>query len=251
MTERVVYVACVILIASAVAGCKRARFVGHFDDDAFYHVRDHYRVRYRAGDGRLLPPGWRIVNYERDGETERPTVAVESDAFVTHYAVDHGRRGTRQVRAESVDLRFEHEEFPAMMWARTVPTSETWAEAPLAMMLRDAVRGLSTGAPAGLDLVGQPLAPGHALDAELLEDGDAVVDGLSARWARFDLRNRDTRAVDRFTVVMLRPGENRWRYRRYNFPMLVVLGYVSRPARHAALRPVFESFVSRVDVAGP
>ena len=39
-----------LVAVSLAAGC-RGRLVGHFGDRAFYHVRDHYRIRYAPGAG--------------------------------------------------------------------------------------------------------------------------------------------------------------------------------------------------------
>lgn len=236
-------------LTGLLGGCKGPRDVGHFSRDAFYHSRDHYRIRYLDdGERRLLPQRWSLANFEHDDDG-RPTTARQGSAYWTGYAVEHPRTGTREVRAERIDLRYQHEDGIGAIWARTVPTSETWREAPLDAILRDAVRGMASDRPRGLDLVGHPVAQGDRTAVEVVGQGDAVVDGLPARWATFDLANLRTDVVDRYSVVVVRPPATRWRYRRWSFPMLLILGYASPPGQHAALRPSFESFVRRVDVA--
>jgi hypothetical protein len=76
-----------------------------------------------------------------------------------------------------------------------------------------------------------------------------VVDGSPAHFATFDLVPLDDGPVERVTVVVTRPRGHRWRYRRWSFPMLLVFGYASPPARHARYREDFAGLVSRVDVA--
>jgi len=49
----------------------------------------------------------------------------------------------------------------------------------------------------------------------------------------------------------VRPDEHVYRVRRWRLPMMVVFGHISMPDAHAAQRPAFESFVSRVDIARP
>lgn len=236
------------VVLGLVAGCKETRSVGHFGDTAFHHVRDHYRIRYLPEGERLLPPPWRLANYELDA-SGAPAEASQDAAYWTGYAVDHPRAGVRQVRAERVDLRYEHQANGAMLWARTVPTSEGWADAPVGAILRDAVRGMASGEPRGLDLVGHPLAQGRRTEVALIGQGPAVVDGVAAHWATFDLASPNAGVIDRYTVVLVRPPNGRWRYERWSFPMLLILGYASRPSQHAALRPTFEGFVERVDFA--
>ncbi|HJL15477.1 MAG TPA: hypothetical protein RMH99_07480 [Sandaracinaceae bacterium LLY-WYZ-13_1] len=240
----------IVLAGVAAAGCKSARQVGHFGAEAFYHQRDHYRIRYLPGaDARaaLLPPGWSLQNYAH-GPEGRPTVASERSRYWTSYAVEHPRRGTREVRAERVDLRFVHRPEPAMMWVRTVPTSEEWADVPLEGLVRGGVLGLAADREAGLDLLGRNLPVGRT-EVRVLGHGPARVDGHPAHYAVFETVRAEAGEADRMTVVVVRPGEHRWRYGRWTFPMLVVFGYVSAPARHASFRDDFAGLVSRVDVA--
>jgi hypothetical protein len=240
-----------LALSAALLGCKTRREVGHFGDRAFYHARDHYRIRYRPDGeetGSLLPPGWSIDNYAVGAEG-RPTVASREPRFWTGYAVEHPRGGTRHIRAERIDLRFVRSGDPAMIWARTVPTSESWADAPLEQIVRGGVRGLASGARPGLDLFGRDPPLGGRTMVRVRDEGPAQVDGRPAYFSTFDLIRTPAGSVDRVTVVVARPGSHRWRYRRWSFPMLLIFGYVSSPATHEGYRRDFAGFVSRVDIA--
>ena len=237
-------------LVALVAGCKSPRAIGHFAPDAFYHARDHYRVRYLAPERRqLLPGSWVLDNFEH--EDGRPTIPREEPTYWTDYFVEHPRVGARAVRAERFDLRFTHVAGDGVIWARSVPSSRASYDARVDLILRDAIGAMADEGVRGLDLVGYPVAQGDEASLEVRGHGRASVDGLPAYWASFDVTNQRSGVVDRYTVVLLRPPGGTWRAHRWTFPMLLVLGYASPPTRYAALRPTFESFVGRIDLADP
>lgn len=250
----VIRLGAICAIAAALGGCLQPRFVGHFGDNAFYHTRDHYRVRYLEGTQRLLPEGWTLENFETDDESGAPTFAREEPSAA--YVEQHGMSSYAPVRreyaftTERIDLRYSRSEGVGEIYARTLPLPPGWARAQLSTVMRRAV--ISIGAPMqqAPDLLGHRVPGGTVV--HLRGEGPAEVDGRSAYYVTFDLirtyENGESQ-VRRVSLVGLRPEAHRIRVRRWRLPMMVVFGHISAPDAHLEQRPDFESFVSRVDFA--
>lgn len=243
-----------LLGATLASGCLPTRRVGHFGDNAFYHARDHYRVRYLDDAGRsLLPESWALENFELhdDGSPDAARLTPD-DAFLDHYAMSQFAPVRREVAfsGERVDLRYVREDGVGEIYARTLPVPPAWDAAPLSAMMRRAV--VSMGAP----LAQAPNLLGHrvpvGVSVHLRGEGSAIVDGYSAYFVTFDLIQTDGNAerVRRVSIVGVRPDHS-YRVRRWQLPMMVVFGHISSPDDHVSQRATFESFVSRVDFSEP
>lgn len=247
----------VLVIVVALAGCGR-RHIGHFGEGAFYHVHDHYRIRYdQPEDPRLMSAPWVLENYLHDGDGN-PTVARDDERFFAWYqAQGEGRPRGRPVRVPRVDLLFRRGSTPAHVWVRSLPLDDAWAGKSLSSIVADALHALSTGEPAP-DLFGRPGPSRRDLAIRVLSRGPAVVDGRAAWSATFDLGTRrppiETEDVptmrERVTLVLVDSGSTISIGGRA-FPIVLVAGCSSRPddAEHDARRAELAALVRRVDLA--
>jgi hypothetical protein len=248
-----------ILIILAI-GCSSANNVGAFEDDAFYHVRGHYRVRYEgAGAERraLLPTNdWTLENFEMD-VGGGPARVSRSSRFWTEYALDVGSSRPHRVRAELFDLRFVHRRDGTVLWARTLPLSHTSEETSLEVLARDYVERAASGSAMTVDFSPTPAAHARRFGPRILHEGRAEIDGQPAYFIIFehvDLDRREAEPDSRgeiFTLVFTRPGPTRWLAGVHvgsEWPMVLVFGYASRPEHHASHRATLESLLGRVDV---
>jgi hypothetical protein len=229
-----------------VGGCKRATDVGHFGNGAFYHARDHYRVRYLEGADRergLLPSAWRIANFTL--ERGVPSTAAHGDENYAVYQLPN-RNGRRvATRAAAFDLRYQHWD-RSVIWARTLPAEPEAEHASSAALLDSYVRSAAaqpadTQMGLGFFVQGMP-------EWRFLRRGPATVDGRSGAHATLDVRRAGGSQVSRITLVIVR-SEHVFRARAGTFPMFVVFGLASPPDRHRDHLADLESLVSRVDLA--
>lgn len=243
-----------------VAGC-RARELGHFGPGGFYHVRDHYRVRYDAsGEAAyaLLPPEWAIENYQV-GSDGRPTVANPADRYWTSFLIERSDGRAEIVRrSEIFDLRYVHRRDGSVIFARTVPLPSTMAERDLQVIMRDYVDRSSGGTYAAVSLFGETGVRERRAAPRVVAEGSARVSGLAAYYATVEIVDVDRHRVDpsahgeMVTLVMMRPGRHLWRSPGgATLPMLLLFGYAARPELHSAHLSDFTGFVSRVDVRPP
>lgn len=236
------------LVALVLAGCVGPRAVGHFGENAFYHARDHYRVRYlpHAPQYSLLPEGWRLESYVFD-DAGRPLEASRDPRFVQLYDADTRSGRVAQVLAERFDLYFAEDSGDATMWARTMPLDGYWQGLDIAFLMRAAVAHIGRD-PRAPDVLG---TRGYRFLADVIGDRSARVDGHRAHAVTFDVRmpaGENSVAQRRVTVVGIEIEHHRWREGRVRRPMLLVFGYASSPSAHLATRATFERFVSRVDL---
>lgn len=242
-------------VACLAAGCLPTRRVGHFGDNAFYHARDHYRVRYMDGAEGLLPDRWVLENFElrEDGTPDAARVEPD-DAFLDHYALSQFAPVRRETAfsGERVDLRYVLDDGVGEIYARTLPVPPAWDRAPLSAMMRRAVVSMTAPLAQAPNLLGHRIPPGTSV--HLRGEGTAMVDGVRAHFVTFDLIQTNpggAERVRRVSVVGVRPDNFRYRVHRWALPMMVVFGHISAPDEHDAQRSDFESFVSRVDFAEP
>ncbi|MEZ4335335.1 MAG: hypothetical protein R3B82_01795 [Sandaracinaceae bacterium] len=234
----------IALAALGLAGCF-SRPIGHFGDGAYYHARGHYRIRYGAGEARLLPEPWRLVNYDADDEgrpTDERTGPGSELTLDAQWLAGRGRSHPFQV--PRVDLLYQRP--GAAIWVRSVPIPRAWGDAPVRSILHGWAEAAADGR-AELD-------PQHTLssdqEASVTHYGEATVDGLPAHWVELAVRRPDA-TEQRVTWVALRPRHHQWRWhRRHAFPMLVVFGFASSANEHESVRQDFEQLVRRVDIRG-
>lgn len=249
-------VAILVAALGLFAGC-RAREVGHFGEGAFYHVRDHYRVRYGTeGDPAraLLPAEWRIDNYQVDGNG-RPTLARRARRFRIDYTIEHASGHRVRVRGvELFDLRYTNRRDGAVIFARTLPLSTSAADRELEGLMRDYVDRASGGSYVAVSLLGRPAVLEQRWAPRVLREGPAVVSGQPGYYATVEMVDVDRHRVDpssrgeTITLVMMRPGHHRWRAGESALPMLVLFGLATRPEHHDEHLEQLRSFISRVDV---
>jgi hypothetical protein len=246
------------ILAASASGCLRARSIGHFGDAAFYHVQDHYRVRYASAESRSLMSHetWTLDNFTSNVEGRPVEPRAESwywdDYDLSALGIPGGRRARRRVRmvrTPRVDLRFVHRQGAGEIWARSALLHEAWARQPLDALMRYSVEAIAAHHPGAPMLVPRipPVSPG----LRLVREGAAQIDGHPAYFMTFDERTRSRSGQwveERFTVVGVRPSRP-WVTRRNRAPMLLVFGLASRPAQHDGLLEDFERLVSRVDLA--
>jgi hypothetical protein len=233
-----------VLAALALAGCLARAPIGRFDHDAFYHVRDHYRVRYVGNDRAqgVLPRGWRLDNFALDPEGEPVRALTGLEHRVFYSLAQPGRRRSRMYEVERYDLHFVREG-GGEMFARTVPVGASNRDYGLRALMRGSV---SPGAlMSDSNVLGRESIAGAYV--EPLREGWAQVDARNAYFVTFDLR-APSGVAERVTIVGLEARPWNMGRGRLRFPILLVFGYASPPAMHDALRPDFESFVRRVDI---
>ncbi len=210
MTSRLIVIA---LVAHCVAGC-RGNNVGVFAEDAFYHVRGHYRVRYpHAGAPRraLLPTAaWTLENF-LDDERGLPSRVSPSSRFWTVYSLETGGSRPVRVRAELFDLRFVHRRDGTVLWARSVPLPSTQEQTSLQVVARDYVVRAASGSAMTVDFSPAPEARARRFGPRVLHEGRARVDGQEAYFMIFEHIDLDRREAEPdargeiFTLVFVRP----------------------------------------------
>jgi hypothetical protein len=254
------------LSLGALPGCAGAPRVGAFGDDAFYAVRDHYRVGYaEAGASRpspsaLLGPRWLLDNFVvRDGEIRDAKSTPEHRRWVELDRDDDGRVDHR-LSIERHDLRLTHEGDGSVLWAQTSPVGRRVANRDLEVIALDFVDRVGGGSYFEVDW-GAATVRERRVGTAVRAHGPVTVDGVPGHEVTFDIVSLDQREAqaehqgERVTVVIVRP-EARWapsprafdrEARDDEWPMLVFFGHASRAERHDAHREDFERFLSRVD----
>jgi hypothetical protein len=251
--------ALILLIALfAGSGC-RGNPVGVFNDDAFYHARGHYRVRYEDRRARAILPRseWTLENFVHDG-LGRPSHISMEERYWTYLTIQVEGRSHELTRIEAFDLRFVHRRDETVMWARTVPHSSIRSDTDLQVLTRDYVDRAASGSALTVNFDPEANVRARRFGARVLHEGPARVDDRAAYYVIFehvDLDRQEAEASARgelVTLVFVRPDPVMWRSRvreGLTVPMVLIFGYASRPERHEAHRTEFESFVGRVDFA--
>ena len=266
MRARVSIVLAALLSLPAV-GCG-GNPVGFFREDAFYHLRGHYRIRYEPASGseprQLLPAEhWTLENFVHDGQGS-PLRVSQSEQFWTVYSLDLGGSRPQRVRAELYDLRFVHRDDGTVLFARTVPLPQTQDQTSLQVLARDYVERTASGSAMTVDFSTQPSGGASAAEARarrfgprMLHEGPAEVDGQPAYYVVFEHIDLDRREAEPdargeiITLVFVRPGTMRWRsgvIEGSEWPMVLMFGYASRPEHHEEHRAALESLIRRVDL---
>lgn len=230
--------------ASLLAGCLPSRTVGHFGEGAFYHMHDDYRIRYADPDGRtLLGPSWELLNYDV-GEDGHPSFARTGGDYddLVQLGLFVPTRRPHTLHIPRVDVRYRDAERRSEIWVRTVPLTQGWGTANIQQVLHASITAMNRPMVGAPDLLGRPW---QGARTEVRDFGRAQVDGYVASFAELDLVGQTT---ERITLVAMHPGAHHIRVSRWRTPALIVFGLSTPPETHAALRPEFESLVSRVDI---
>ena len=95
--------------------------IGQFDELGFEHQRYRYAVR-PGSDGRILPPDWRLDNFQVD-RRGRPTDPRVGSEYTTTIGLDIDGDGERDdvVDTYRYDLRYLHRQHAGAIWLRTFP----------------------------------------------------------------------------------------------------------------------------------
>ncbi|MGE0789637.1 MAG: hypothetical protein AB7S26_28450 [Sandaracinaceae bacterium] len=249
---RALALASFLLGAALLTGCLGERYVGHFDDNAFYASRGHYRIRYE-NPGALLGPDWELTNFERD-ELGQPIRAIHVPNADDAHAISEFAPVRREYAfgSERVDLRYVNSDGVSEIFTRTLPMSPAWARAELSAAIARAVIALGTPIAGAPNLLGHQLPPNT--EVHMRASGAAHVDGHDGRYVVFDLIQvaNGTERVRRVSLVALRPDELvnvHYRVRRWRLPMLLVIGHISPPEVHDEQHAEFAGLVSRLDLA--
>ncbi|MFK7986461.1 MAG: hypothetical protein AB8I08_10545 [Sandaracinaceae bacterium] len=251
LSARAAVLGVLVLGVSVLGGCLPQRLSGHFGEAAYYHHRDHYRVRYADGHAEarhLLDAPWRLANFEAD-ENGRPSHVPTGEENASLY--DRQRyvsgRGRRTFRLARYDLEYRHADNGSVVYARTVPLRHPWTDDTLPVLMRRTIASLLTPGADAPDLLGRTLGT-EALQLRILREGPTTVDGQPAHAIRFALRTGEDRQ-ETITLVGVKARRPLRQGRRV--PAMVVFGLISAPGDHAAGQDALVSLVSRVDLNPP
>jgi hypothetical protein len=240
---------------SLATGCVDRSHVGYFDDHAFYHVRQHYRVRY-APEGRgvraLLGPDWRPLNIRYEDGLPSECRWAPEDRTKIYLDADGDGRSEVQVTAERFDLQFEHRQSGATVLARTTPIAHALRDRRLDVLVHEILERVASSSSRG---------PGAVEVTRVLHEGPATVGGAEAYHAIFEgaalgpTGDVIARSTDRAHLVLVRPT-TRWfeggadRSGR-SAPMIVSFWLVSRREHFDSLDPAFSELLGRIDFHEP
>lgn len=166
-----------LAFVGALVGCTPAGgFVG---ESAFYAPGHRYRIRYDESRARLMPSGWRAVNYGTDHGGLR---AVRRDRHWTdRYDIEGARGGLLWPR---VDLLFVRREASAShLWIRRVLLDPVDVAAGMESALRSTPE-LPPASPHRLPLVPREARCFALSDSRETDAGVLVVDGRRGRYSR-------------------------------------------------------------------
>ncbi|AKF05232.1 hypothetical protein [Sandaracinus amylolyticus] len=234
-----------ILALVLVAGCAEASRVGYFDDQAFYTVRQHYRIRYlpdaRASRA-LLGSEWRPLNLEFENGV--PTQGRWTREDQTRIWLDHDGdgRGDLHTTGERFDLRFEHRQNGASLLVRTSPIAESLGERSVDVLVHDILDRVAGGTQQS----------GSVEVVRIVHEGPVRVGGADAYQAVFEgaalgpTGDVIATSTDRAQVVFVRP-RTRWRDGGRSAPMVVSFWLVARREHFDGLMPALSSLLDRTD----
>lgn len=243
------------LLALASTGCIASET---YRGRAFVPPPRHYRVRYLSGEEdarRVLPEAWRVRGYRVDGEG-RPTRPFDARDEQVRVALDldGDTRPDLRGRAPRYDLRYEHAEDGAEISASTFPIEPRLGGRSLAILAHGIVDGAFGRGFVELDAHQRA----HAYETRHVDEYEAVIGGAPAHLLTFEIaevvpgRGPAWGGGTTATLVLVRPGELRWRpdarASRDGAPMVIVLLYIARSDRYALHRGDFDALLDRLDV---
>ncbi len=244
-----------VLLASTFAGCAASEV---YRDHAFVPLARHYRVRYVRGEEpsrRVLPPGWRVLDYRVDGRG-RPTTAFDRRSDRVLVAIDSDGDERPDLRGETArfDLHYEHEEDGSELAISTVPVGPRLARRSLEVLAHELVEG-SLGA----GFVEWRRDRAHVFATRVADERAARVGGAPAYLMTLEVAEVIPGRGPAFgngrmvTMVLVRPGELGWRPGSIARPhegagMLVLVTYSARSDRFELHRRDVDALLDRLDV---
>src|SRR3954469_8804384 len=134
--------AAVVCVAAAAAACGPAHG-GAFNTLGFTSTYG-YDIPYEGGTQRLLPPQWRLDNFELGREG---LVHKRSERYLTNYHLEDdddrdGRSGTI-IDAFKYALRFEHSVHAGVIWLREIPIETKLRNKDLRVLMQAYIDELS------------------------------------------------------------------------------------------------------------
>ncbi|MFO0685914.1 MAG: hypothetical protein U0234_27895 [Sandaracinus sp.] len=249
----------IVLAGLFLAGCHHATRVGAFGDDAFYLVRDHYRIDYVDGRRDVMSDAWTLENFQLTESGVGDAKWTPEYTRSLHLDENDDGRSERAQVVERYDLRYSHRSDGTLLFAQTTPVPSRAADRDLEVVAHDFVDRVGGASYFEVDWSAQVVTARRNATV-LREEGPVTVDGVPGYWVTFDIVSLDQREADashqgeRVTIVLARPMA-RWTpsVRPYSpdaqdgWPMLVMFGYASRVEHHDTHRAEFEDLLRRID----
>lgn len=245
-----------LLVTTSAIGCVRSET---YRPHAFVPIARHYRVRYlrsEESDARVLPEGWTVRGYRLD-DRGRPTAPIARPGALERVAIDVDEDSRPDVRGEvpRYDLRYEHDEDGAEIWASTIPMPPRLARRSIGILARNLIDGVYGQGFVAWDRSRSEVRA-REYETTILDEQEVLVGGAPGYLVTFEIAQvvsgRRASIGETCTIVLVRPGRLGWspdgRAREGGLPMLVLVGYASRSDRYAIHRPELDAFLDRLDV---
>jgi hypothetical protein len=245
-----------ILALSSMA-CVKAS--GRLESNRFQHDRYPYALFYADGGSAREPLGtaFRIDNLTTDARgVTRPKHGAEYE-IERLFDLDNDGKPELARTEELYDLRLESTTKDATLWLRSVPLAVADRDKDLAVL---AQRYLDVAASLGRVVVPfgteKPSAAGHRVASRVLSQSACTVSRRPAQRVDFELANVDERQAQgarwkRVSIVFVKTGYDetisidRPQYRPVAYPVLLMIGLVTRPEDFSTFEPTLDLVLSR------
>lgn len=223
-----------------------------FRSDAFQHPTYAYRVVHEHGGSLTSSSDWYVDNYQVDKSGGFTKLKAGPD-FQHVIELDSNGDGVAETRQKiaSYDLLLRHRKTDGRIWLRSSPISQQLRETSLRTLALDYVNAISGGGSMVVDLQESKITSERRFATRVLNIAEGTLDGQPAYEVTFDIANVDQVQLDpsslwgRARIVVVRPGFNH-HARGADFPVLLFVGYSSRPEDFDRELGAFESVLARV-----
>ena len=230
-----------------------------FQSEGFQDTRFGFRVAYADPSARgLMGPDWLLDNFVfNDDGTPREEKGGET--YLTRWSFDVDGDGEMDAERDLkiYELRFVHRRDGGVLWLRTIPVADRFAQSDLRLLAHDYVEEVAGGDYYAVRFAGRDLVEDVRFATTIIDESERMVGEFPAYLVTFDVANVDQLRLDpnsrtaRVRLVLIRPP---YRTRvsvgrdSHDYATLVAVGYSNVPEYFDAHAGEFEDFLRRLDL---
>ncbi len=216
-----------------------------------------FRVAYVDAAARaLMGPDWMLDNFVFNDDGT-PQAEKTAERYLTTLSFDVDGDGEMDTDRELrlYELRFVHRRDGGVLWMRTIPVADRFAQTELRLLGHDYVEEVAGGDYYAVRFAGRDLVEDVRFATAIVEEGELTVDGHPAYRVTFDVANVDQIRLDpdsrtaRVRLVLIRPPyRSRVSVARdtHDYATLVAVGYSNAPEYFDAHTAELDDFLSRL-----
>jgi hypothetical protein len=246
--------------AALAGGC--ATIDSQFTAEGFVDRRYGFRVAYADPAARtLMDANWILDNFVFNDDGS-PQAEKGAQSYLTSLAFDVDGDGEMDTERDMrlYELRFVHRRDGGVIWMRTIPVADRFAQTDLRLLAHDYVEEVAGGDYYAVRLAGQSVVEDVRFATAIVDEGETAVDEQSAYRVTFDVANVDQLRLDpnsrsaRVRLVLVRPPyRSRVSVGRdfHDYATLVAVGYSNAPEYFDAHAAEFDTFLTRLELVPP